>query len=209
MKQQINLYQGRLRRERPAFSALTMGAALAVCVVGLTVTWLAADRNARSLQADLEGVRGQEAAATARLESLTRTLAERSGNDGATQTLRDALSALAARERMLQLIDGSQFGNSDGFSAPIRELAEYSVPGLWLTRVQVWAPDMRTTLEGRARSPSLVPEYLLGLSAEGALGGQRFDQFEIEQAEEDDDPTVHFSMTSEVAQQFALQDSLQ
>jgi len=203
MKQQINLYKGSLRRERATFSAVAMSVGVGVCALGLTAGWFLASRHAQAIGHDLRVVQRQEAAAAGRLEELTRILASQDASDEESTSLNDALDALARRERLLELIAGPGSGATTGFSSPLRALAQHGVNGLWLTRVMVSAPAMRTTLEGRAKSPNLVPEYLLGLSAQGVLSGQRFDQFEIEQSEDDSDPTVRFSMTSEMAERFA------
>lgn len=196
MKQQINLYQAGLRNKRPAFSAPAMAAGLALCSVALMAAWLLARSHATELHAQLQNVQQQEAAAAARLETLTQSLASTKDDVGASNTLQEALVALKHREQLLNLIEGNALGHRQGFSRSLRALASHKLGGLWLTRIKVTAPGLRTTLEGRATSPALVPEYLLGLSDNDALSGQRFDQFSIERAENSQQPSVSFSMTS-------------
>ena len=203
IKQQINLYQGSVRRENPAFGTAAMAVGLAVCIGALVASWHYANTHTRKLDEALHSVQQQEAAAAQRLEALTRTLAQYRGDDSQTNTLREALDALTRRERLLATIDGPGLGNTDGFSAPLRALAEHNLNGLWLTRILVSGGETHTTLEGRARAPNLVPEYLLGLATEGVLNGQRFDQFEIDSDAESADTAVHFSMTSAPAERFA------
>lgn len=203
MKQQINLYKGSLRRERATFSAVAMSASIAVCALGLAAGWFLANRHADAIGYELQVVHQQEAAAARRLEELTRILASQDDDEHKSTSLNDALEALARRERLLELIAGPDVGAAAGFSTPLRGLAQHGMDGLWLTRIEVSGPNMRTTLEGHATAARLVPEYLLGLSAQGVLSGQRFDRFEIEQSEDEKDTTVRFSMTSEIAQRAA------
>ena len=202
MKQQINLYKGSLRRDPVKFSAAAMGVSVAVCAVALVGGWFLASSHASALSAELRIVRQQETAAAQRLEELTAMLAARQTDEHESASLQDALDALARRERLLELIAGPASRASSGFSATLDALARHGVAGLWLTRISVTGPDLRTTLEGRATAPGLVPEYLLGLAAQGVLTGQRFDQFEIEQSD-DSKSTVRFSMTSETAERVA------
>lgn len=203
LRQQINLYQGAVRRESPAFGARAMAVSLVVCVGALGAAWFYALGHARELNATLASVQQQEVAAARRLEHVASTVAGFHGNESESLSLRDALDALARRERLLALLDGPGLGDTAGFSAPLRALAANGLDGLWLTRILVSAPQTRTTLEGRAREPGLVPEYLLSLSAAGALSGQRFDQFEIQRNEDPAQSAVHFSMTSAPAERFA------
>ncbi len=180
-----------------------MAVGLAVCICALGISWYYASTHTRDLDAALQSIQQQEAAAAQRLEELTRTLDSYRGDDSQTNTLREALDALTRRERLLASIDGPGLGNTDGFSTPLRALAEHNLKGLWLTRIIVSGPDTHTTLEGRARAPSLVPEYLLGLATEGVLNGQRFDQFEIDTDTKSAGTAVYFSMTSAPAERFA------
>lgn len=201
MKQQINLYQGAVRRESPAFGARAMVASFALCIVVLGGAWYWAQGHARELATQLASIKEQESAAAARLDALGETLNGLKDNEGASSTLREALDGLARREQLLALIDGPALGDTGGFSSSLRALARHTLDGVWLTRIAVSAPGSRTNLAGRARDPHLVPEYLLGLAAEPALSGQRFDQFEIER---DDDPSsVRFAMASAAAERAA------
>lgn len=204
LKQQINLYQGSVRRENPAFGAVMMAVVLVVFSAAIGTAWFFADTHARDLDKALQAMQVREAAAALRLEELTRTLARHGEDDSQSNTLREALDALTRRERLLASIDGPGLGNTNGFSASLRALAEHNLDGLWLTRILVSGPDSHTTLEGRAQTPSLVPAYLLGLASEGALNGQRFDQFEIDTDAQSTDTAVNFSMTSAPAERFAL-----
>ncbi len=196
MKQQINLYQAGMRDRRPAFSAVAMSAALALCSGALLAAWLYAGAQADAMATQLQAVQRQEAAAAARLDALTRTLESRD-DSSASNTLREALAALKKREHLLQLIDGDSLGNCNGFSASLRALANHRLGGLWLTRIRVVSPGLQTTLEGHATEPSLVPEYLLGLADNDALRGQRFDSFVIERPDGKKPAPLSFSMTSQ------------
>lgn len=203
MKQQINLYQAQMRNERPAFSAAAMGAGIALCSVALIAAWFLAHSHAADLNTQLHAIQQQEAAAAARLQMLTQTLASSQDDVTSSSTLQNALVALKQREQLLNLIDGNTLGGRDGFSQALRALASHSLGGLWLTRIHVTAPGLRTTLEGRATSPRLVPEYLLGLTENDALNGQRFDAFRIERVEDKQSAVVTFSMTSQLEKQTA------
>lgn len=166
MQQQINLFQPVFRRETKVFSARALAQVLGLAVV-LSVA------AAALLQAQL----GRHAATRSLLDSQYRQL------DTQLQALEaqaDAgeLAALDARIQELEarLADGGTelteirnlvVARSRGFAPLLEALARHPLDGLWLTGVRL--SDGELELQGRARHPELIPQYLARLGEDAAL----------------------------------------
>lgn len=192
MKQNINLLQA-----GPATTAVQPGAWHVAAGLGLlAVALLAAQLWLNSRVGDVQRTTGQlrEQVTVLQTQLDELTAARMAGTDAQLEAeLKTLLRELDLRENILGLISGGGAGDVNGFSAQIRSLARQQADGVWLTRVQVQAPQARTTLEGRAINPDFVPAYLRQLSGEPALVGQRFDRFEIERPEQRGEP-VRFAL---------------
>lgn len=115
---------------------------------------------------------------------------------------------LQARERMLALIGDLQSTPGHGFSARLEALARSTVPGLWLTRIELRAgvSDLppQVGLQGRLQTPTALPQFLDALARQPAFAGQRFAQMEVAQNVDDagDDASgpLAFALRSERVQ---------
>ncbi len=99
---------------------------------------------------------------------------------------------------MLELIKGSAFGETQGFSRHMRALARQDVEGIWLTRIVLAGESHKTRLEGRALRAELIPLYVQELTTEEPFAEQRFQRFQIDSPEDETDTAVYFSMDSEM-----------
>ena len=197
MRQDINFYQGSFRQESSFFSA-TFGAqaliaALVVMLLGYGYAW----QRTEGLHAELEALAQQEAQALERLEKLRPIIKSVTGEKSLTEQLEDALRTLDEKQTVLALINGTTLGDTQGFSRHLRALAKQNVDGLWLTQITLSGTGDKTSLQGRARQPELVPSYVKSLAGERPFAAQRFQQFQINRPEEVTDGTVEFSMNSE------------
>lgn len=70
----------------------------------------------------------------------------------------------------------SQLENAiDGFNAPLQQLADYDVNGLWLSKISLQNGRSQFSVEGFAQVPALIPQYL------EQLGRSTFRGISIEQ----------------------------
>ena len=120
------------------------------------------------------------------------------GETNWAEQLDDSLRLLAERQAVLELIQGSTFGETQGFSRHLRALARQNVDGIWLTHIILSGHGDKTRLEGRAIRAELIPLYVQELTAETAFSAQRFHRFQIESPTEDGETALRFSMNSDV-----------
>ena len=192
MKRNVNLLLRESGAGQHPLTARNVAWGWAVVALALAALQFGLDRRADTRHRAAEALTLEVAAAE---EAITAQAAARiAGPDPQLEArLAAVMRELDLRETVVGLLGGAAAGDIDGFSAQLRSLARQNADGVWLTRVEVTAPGAQTTLEGAALAPEFVPVYLRRLSAEPALAGQRFDRFEIERGEEQDDH-VSFAM---------------
>lgn len=164
--QQINLFQPVFRRETKVFSARALaqvlGLALVLSLAGAALLQLQLGRHGatrnlldgqyRQLDSQLQALEaradaGQLAALEARIQALESRLA-----DGGAE-LAEISNLVVARSR--------------GFAPLLEALARHPLDGLWLTGIRLADGDLE--LQGRARHPELIPQYLARLGDDAAL----------------------------------------
>lgn len=197
MRQDINFYQGSFRQEAPYFSAAFVAQALVAATIVMLLGYGYAWQRTEGLQAELEGLARQEARALERLEKLRPIIKSVTGEKSLSEQLEDALQTLDEKQTVLALINGTTLGDTQGFSRHLRALARQNVDGLWLTQITLSGTGKKTSLQGRARQPELVPAYVQKLAGERPFAAQRFQQFQINRPDEANDRAVEFSMNSE------------
>lgn len=166
MQQQINLFQPVFRRETKVFSARALaqvlGIALVLSLAGVALLQLQLGRHGatrnlldaqhRQLESRLQALEvqadaGELAALDARILDLETRLA-----DGAAE---------------LAQIRSQVVERSGGFSPVLEALARHPLDGLWLTGIRL--ADGTLELQGHARQPELIPQYLARLGEDPAL----------------------------------------
>jgi hypothetical protein len=196
--QQVNLYQPIFRRQRHIFSATTMLQCIAVAAVALMTIYGYGVWQVGLLEGQLNELRSREEAYSGQLARLDSS--ESDGRRREIEVAVDELNAtLLAQERLIAVLREQPLGDTGGFSAELAAFARRHIPGLWLTELRIDGGTDSIRLEGRSSDPGMIPAYLLGLSAEEALIGRRFDEFEIERSEQGDE--VAFRVASTVVTQ--------
>jgi hypothetical protein len=180
--QQVNLYQPIFRRQRQIFSAVTMLQSAAVVVVALMTIYFYGLWQVGLLAAQVLELEGRERAYSGQLARL-----DPSENTSRRQEVERELerlnSTLLAQQRLIEVLREQPLGSTSGFSAELAALGRRHSSGLWLTELRIDGGADSIDLAGRTTDPGMIPAYLLRLGEEDALAGKRFDQFEIERAE--------------------------
>lgn len=179
MSQQINLFNPLLRKQKKYFSAFSMALGLAGVVLGMVAFYAYSRQQVGNL--------GASAAATAkRLESeqssLTRVQKELEPNKKGKlleSQIAQAETQLAARQRVLGVLQGGDLGNTAGFSEYLRAYARQAIDGLWLTGFTIHGAGNQMVLEGRAVKADLVPAYIRRLNQEKVMQGKDFAAMEV------------------------------
>ncbi len=179
--QQINLFNPAFLPQKKRLSALMMGVALLVLVVGIAA--LAASLQART--ASMARERDSDAARLARKQArqaaVNAEFAPRSKSTELETRIQEAEAQLAALRHVSGVLERGELGNTNGFAGYFKAFARQSVPGLWLTGVTVAGNDIG--IKGRTTDPAQVPGYINRLTQEPLLQGKSFASLRIGQAE--------------------------
>lgn len=197
INQQVNLYRAEFRPETNAFQSAFIFQAAGVLVLTLCLIYMFAQQGVTGVDAELEIVARQEAAAIERLENVRPLITAVTGEQSWSAQLEEAARTLAERQTVLAMIQGSTFGDTKGFSRHLRALARQDVDGIWITHLVLSALGDKTRIDGRAIRAELIPLYVQNLTAEPAFAQQRFHRFQIDNPVDDDDPALTFSMNSQ------------
>lgn len=166
-----NLLPGYSRIQLPAFLG-TLCLAVLVSVIWISVAW--AER--QSLLQEASEMQERLATEQERLESFQRLYPDVS-NEPELISENESLNTrlLRARETFSGL--AFQLENAvTGFHQPLTQLSEYDLEGLWLNQIQLRDGQRQFVLEGMARHPELIPQYIeqLGASSFNGISIQSF-----------------------------------
>ena len=179
MSQQINLYNPIFLKQEKHFSARTIAQSLAVIVMGLGAFYayaLVQTRGAERLAAEH---RNQVAMQRDQLIKLGPKLSP----EGRSKSLESEAARLEAEVKARQTVLGSlstgELGNTAGFSEFLGALARQTIPGVWLTGVNIGDAGNELQVQGRALRPELVPTYLKALNGEPMMRGRRVTEMKL------------------------------
>ena len=185
MRQEINLYQPILRKQRKVFTALAMLQVAAAILVGLMLVYGYGLWRVQAMETELAGLHRQRDSATRRLAELSQQLP---GEDQSRRLQAEIVRLsrdLDVRRQVEQLLTTGVYGNRRGFSEFLSGLARQNVKGLWLTGVEISEGERDVNLVGSALHPELVPTYVQKFSGEPAFQGRRFRTLRMERPESD------------------------
>jgi hypothetical protein len=168
MSQQINLFNPLFLRKEKYFSARTMLQSLGLIALGLAALYAYALMQTRDLEQLARGYGLQLAA--------QRELFVKLGGQGRSKLLEADVARLEAdargRRAVLQMVQGGEFGNTDGFSRYFAAFGRRAMRGVWLTGFSVGESGNELKIRGRVLYPDLVPAYLKALNNEGVMRGR-------------------------------------
>lgn len=179
MSQQINLFNPILLKQKRVFSSAVMARGLGVILLGMVLLFALAQYQAVKLQ-------GLAAETAKRLETeqsrLTRAAAEFAPGRENQQVEEDIArlgTQLATRQKLLDVLQGGELGNTAGFSVYFGAFSRQAIDGLWLTGFSIHGAGSQMVIDGRATRPELVPAYIKRLNREPAMQGKSFASMEI------------------------------
>lgn len=184
MRQQINLYQPELFDKKIPFSSGMMamviaGAMLCAMLAGALGVW----RTAR-LATELERLQARQMSALQRLEEVKRQYPPRVPDPGLARQVDNMLGERQARLALLEMLTGSQPGNSRGFSRYLEGLAREDLPAVWLRHIRLGAGGKQLLLEGSTTRAADVPLYLQRLTRQQDYAGREFEHVQISRSED-------------------------
>jgi hypothetical protein len=168
MSQQINLFNPLFLRKEKYFSARTMLQSLGMIAIGLAVFYAYALMQTRELER-LAGDYGRQLAS--QREQFIQL-----GNLGSSKLLEAEVARLEAdgraRRSVLAMMQGGEFGNTDGFSRYFAAFGRHAMRGVWLTGFSVGESGNELKIRGRVLYADLVPAYLKALNNEDVMRGR-------------------------------------
>jgi len=184
MKQQVNLYQPRVRKPGPLLSSTRA----VVLVAGLAVllgAWFAVRYvQLRGLESRLQSVEMQRQAESRRVADYRRRYPPKHKSAQLQNKLATRERVLHTRQRVLAMLESGEVGNTQGFSAYLAALARQRVEGTWLTGFTLANGGRAVSLSGSTVEPDLVPAYIRNLTLEDVFRGLSFEQMELRRADE-------------------------
>lgn len=195
--QQINFYTTDFRQHRQLLTSGAFLRVISITAVAMLVTFSFAQQSLRETERERATVAQQEQVAIARLQKLQPIISAMGGNKTWGERQQERVRLLQEKQLILQYVQGTQLGDTQGFSRHLRSLSRVDQDGVWLHHIRLSALGDSTQLEGTALRAELVPAYLQYLAAETPFAAQRFRQFQIESLEDRSDGAVSFSVTSD------------
>ena len=198
MSQQINLFNPQFLQQKKYFSAVTMAQALGLLVLGIIAFYGFAFWQDRDLVR-----RTAESSRTYELQKqqFAKASAELSPDKIEAQLDQDLKSieaAIALRRALLGEIRSGP-GAAFAYSEYLRAFARQTVPGLWLTGVQIGEGGGQMKVNGRALEADLVPVLIARLKQEPILRGRPLEALAITRTTagpENKRAVVDFTVTS-------------
>ena len=172
MSQQINLFNPVFLKQKHYFSALTMAQALAVVLAGALGMYAFEVRQNRTLERVLADADKQVTAQRAQLVKFSKEFSEQGASRTLTDDLARAEQRLQQRQGLLGDLKTGVGGNVEGFSRFLGALARQTMPGVWLTGLEIGARESDLVIKGRALESQMVPAYIRALHREAPMAGR-------------------------------------
>jgi hypothetical protein len=180
-EQQINLYQQpEGKGNTAAFSSGTAVKLAGAVALGLLAVWGYGLWRVQRLEQAVTSLRQQQQRQQDTMTALNAARDLGTSPEQIDARVKELSEQVEARTRALAMLRDGVVGGTDGFSRRLVALAQHPVEGLWLDHVLLSGITPSMGLGGVAMSADLIPAYLRGLSAEGALAGVRFGELVIE-----------------------------
>ena len=172
MSQQINLYNPVFLKQKHYFSALTMVQALAAVLVGALLIYAFEVRQTSTLERVLADTDKHAVSQRDQLLKLSKDYSAQGASLALTEELARAESRLQLREGLLGDLKSGVGGNAEGFSRYLGALARQTMPGVWLTGLEIGAKERDLVIKGRALESQMVPAYIRALNREAPMAGR-------------------------------------
>jgi hypothetical protein len=178
MSQQINLFNPAFRRRESHFSAATMVIALVAMAAGCAALYFVQNYQNGLLERSLADTNRQLEQRREQMLSLSKELSARGSDKGVAEQLTRAEQRLQARRALLDEVRSGAGGNTAGFSPYLAALARRTMPGVWLTGVEVGRAN-ELVLKGRVLQSELVPVYISRLKQEEPFAGRSVSELRL------------------------------
>ena len=179
MSQQINLFNPIFLRQKRQFSALAMLQALGLVALGVLLMYAYEVRQNHTLASVLAQVDQQLEARRSQITRFGRDFSTQGASRALTNELATAEARLAERRSLLDDVKTGVGGDAQGYSRYLAALARQTMPGVWLTGLDIGGKSSALVIKGRALDSALVPAYMRSLNRAAPLAGRRVDELRL------------------------------
>lgn len=119
-----------------------------------------------------------------RLAKITASLPKRTPDSTLVTRLEREQAAIVKRRKVIEYLRSDSLYDSNDFVAPVAQLEQQSVDGIWLNRFSLLNKGQDIELYGLARKPHMVSQYLQQLSTRPAYEGRAFRRIEVNRSQQ-------------------------
>jgi len=179
LSQQINLFNPIFLKQKRHFSALAMAQALALVLLGVLAMYAYEVRQNRTLAGVLAKADEQLEERRSQITRFGREFSTQGASRALANELSAAESRLAQRTSLLDDVKTGVGGDVQGYSRYLTALARQTMPGVWLTGLDIGGKSSALVIKGRALDSALVPAYMRALNRAAPLAGRRVDELRL------------------------------
>jgi Tfp pilus assembly protein PilN len=180
MSQQINLYNGSLLKRRSVLSAANMLIVLVLSIVVLMIALTIVRMQTTDMKKSSEQSSLQLKKLSDQALILRNSQAPKLKNQALELELRTIEATLLRRHQIAQILQNSEFGNTEGYSAYLTAFACQIPANVWLTGFNLEGAGYDLVLYGRTLQAELVPQYVSKLKQEKIMQGKSFSALQVE-----------------------------
>lgn len=180
MSQQINLYNGSLLKRRSVLSAANMLIVLVLSIVILMIALTIVRMQTTDMKKSSEQSSLQLRKLSDQALILRNAQAPKLKNQALELELRTIEATLLRRHQIAQILQNSEFGNTEGYSAYLTAFARQIPANVWLTGFSLEGAGYDLVLYGRTLQAELVPQYVSKLKQEKIMQGKSFSALQVE-----------------------------
>ncbi|MBI5331603.1 MAG: hypothetical protein HZB71_13460 [Betaproteobacteria bacterium] len=182
----INLYQDEFRPPRVMLPATLVLLLAAVFATLLGAAWAWQGVRLAQFRQEVEAVKTRADALAAQAAALQQPT--RQANPGLMAEAESWERRVQALQRGQEAVARGEVGSESGPSARFRALAHASVPGAWLTRIEIAEAGREMRLEGRALSGEEPARLIASLRKEPLFAGLNYAGLNLDAPKEEAGP---------------------
>lgn len=186
MSQQINLYDPLLNPQQSYLNARTMLWSIIVLLVSAYGLHIFLNHVNSQSQRLLDASAAQLKTMTHEMEGLRHAQVPIIKNATLEAELSELSAALVRRQQIAQILQGTDFGNTLGYSAYFEAFARQIPDHVWITGMRIEGAGHDLHIQGRTLQAELVPVYVAQLKREKIMQGTTFAALQLERPKLDE-----------------------
>lgn len=184
MRQQINLYRGRLVEQAEPFQSKQAGLLLLLVVIVTTFFAGFSYWQLSQSQKQYTALKEEQKQMSSRVSELEKQYPEPQENALLQQKIRRLERQITGQRQALQYFADKDSSSNTAILASLEGLARYPYRGLWLSRVRLMQQGEEVELAGSALEARQIPDYLQMIGDNNIFGGKVFAQLKVKRMQE-------------------------